>query len=181
MKTDSLMKTGKTVSIGRYIISAFPGTGKTMAAKKSSTRRHRVIDLESSGWSHDENGRPSEDFPKSYVNEAIRLSDDYSFILVSSHEQVRRELERHGIRFIYVIPEIDARSEYLQRYRKRGNSDDFINAIDKNWTTWLSPGAYMGTDIVMRLQKHQYISDIIHRLKYDASLRKRIGNPKGMF
>ena len=164
----------RRVPLGHYIISAFPGTGKTSSVEYCSTKRFPVLDLESGPWSHDIMGNIREDFPKNYVDEAIDRLQDNTFVLVSSHEQVRRELNRRGIRFVYVLPSHKSMSEYLNRYRERGNTEGFVNNVKDHWDEWLSPDAYFGTDVVMTLLPHQYVSDIIYQIKHNESLRLRI-------
>lgn len=164
----------RTIPVGNYIISAFPGTGKTSAAEQCSTKRYPVLDLESSTWSHDSDGNLKDDFPKRYVDEAISRLNDNNFVLVSSHEQVRRELEDRGVKFIYVIPGRKDIIQYIDRYNRRGSSEKFIANIKRNWHEWMSPEAYKGTDVVMTLLPYQYVSDIIQQIKHNSSLRKSL-------
>lgn len=162
-----------SVPMGMYVISAFPGTGKSTASETESTDDCKVIDLESSTWSHDDSGEPSPDFPVNYVHEIRLLHRTNTFVLASSHEDVRRLLNSMGIRFIYVVPDIECKEEYLERYAARGNSQAFIDNVEENWEKWLSDDSYKGTNFVETLGPGEYVSDLIRRMKTDPIFRLR--------
>lgn len=190
MKIPIEMNTGidnDGVPMGRYVISAFPGTGKSTASETESTDGCRVIDLESSTWSHDGSGNRNPHFPLNYMREIERLHRTNTFVLVSSHEDVRRLMYARPIRFIYVVPDINSKEEYLERYAARGNSREFIDNVDDNWDEWLSDDSFKGTDFVETLGPGEYVSDLIRRMKTDPILRLRFqprryqdGLPGGM-
>lgn len=166
--------TTRKVPIAHYVISAFPGTGKTTVAKTRSTGVYRIVDLESSQWSHDSTGSINPEFPKNYVDAIEKTLRKNTFVLVSSHEKVRMELDKRRIRFVYVVPGINDKTMYLKRYKARGNTPAFIENVRRNWEKWLSPNAYKGTDVVLTLEPYQHITDIIYRIKHDERLRSQI-------
>ena len=137
------------------VISAFPGTGKTYLKEQ---RTDLIIwDSDSSNFSK------SPEFPQNYIDYiklGIKLEKD--IILVSSHKVVRDALVQAGIKFITVVPPIEAKEEYSQRYRERGSAESFIDLISNNWSDWLNeiyakPGTYL-------LFAGEYLSDIIDQL-----------------
>lgn len=166
--------TVRRVPIDHYVISAFPGTGKTTAAKTRSTGVYRIVDLESSQWSHDSTGSVNPEFPRNYVDAIEKALRKNTFVLVSSHEKVRMELDKRRIRFVYVVPGTKDKGTYLKRYKARGNTPAFIENVRQNWDKWLSPNAYRGTDVVLTLEPYQHITDIIYRIKHDSRLRLQI-------
>lgn len=137
------------------IISAFPGTGKTYLTQNRSDLT--IWDSDSSNFSK------SPEFPQNYVDYiklGIKLEKDV--ILVSSHKVVRDALTANGIQFITIVPPIEAKEEYSQRYRDRGSAESFIDLISNNWADWLKetysqPGSYV-------LFAGEYLSDIIDQL-----------------
>ena len=58
-------------------------------------------------------------------------------IFVSSHICVRDALVKEKIPFIYVIPSLDRKEEFLNNYKERGNTQAFIDNVDINWERWL--------------------------------------------
>jgi hypothetical protein len=111
------------------LISAFPGTGKSYLHKNSKLY---VKDSDSSKF--DKN-----DFPRNYIDHI--KSHRYAnadIICISSHENVRNALVENNLPFLLVYPDISLKDEYLEIYRSRGDSDDFINLISDNWDNWIT-------------------------------------------
>lgn len=152
------------------IISGFPGIGKTYAAKSYPDR---CVDIDSSsshyvmiegckialpGW------------VEGYVDKIKETLDScsYEYIFVSSHEEVREELERRCIDYFVVVPSIEDRDSYILRYLKRGSSMDFIRMLSKNYSEWIrsiqsSYQGYSRTGVVIQLKSGEYISDILFK------------------
>lgn len=105
------------------IICGFPGTGKSTMAKFS-----RWVDLESTP------------FKKNwllYAEVAKHMSDNGYTVMISTHKEVLDALEQIEARYTVVIPPTTDKSTYLMRYAMRGNTDEFIGLLDKNWDGWL--------------------------------------------
>lgn len=105
------------------IICGFPGTGKSTMAKFS-----RWVDLESTP------------FKKNwllYAEVAKHMSDNGYTVMISTHKEVLDALEQIEARYTVVIPPTTDKSTYLTRYATRGNTDEFIGLLDKNWNRWL--------------------------------------------
>lgn len=122
------------------IISAFPGTGKTYYHNKY---KDTTLDSDSSNfsWVKDENGNNTKErnpeFPQNYINHIKENIGKYEYIFVSSHKEVRDALLDNCLFFYLVYPEENRKDEFIQRYKKRGNDENFINLIIKNWDIWL--------------------------------------------
>lgn len=124
--------------IQTYIISAFPGTGKSYFHKN-----HPNISLDSDSsefsWIINESGDKirNPEFPKNYINHIKENIGKYKFIFVSSHKEVRDLLNLNCIFYYLVYPEINSLSDYVKRYEERGSSKEFIDLVSKNWRIWL--------------------------------------------
>lgn len=129
------------------IISAFPGTGKTHYHNK---HKDTTLDSDSShfSWVKDENGNNTKernpDFPKNYINHIKENIGKYEYIFVSSHKEVRDALLDNCLFFYLVYPDSCRKDEFIGRYRKRGNDENFINLIEKNWDNWLRDVYWIG-------------------------------------
>lgn len=147
------------MKIDSKIISAFPGTGKTHycnfdRSQYDPTPYGYCIDSDSSKFD-------KSNFPANYIEHIKSKIGKHPLIFVSSHKQVRDALVLEGLPFNLVYPDITLRSEYLDRYRQRGSSGQFIDLIDRNWTNWISElEQQTGCDHVV-LMSGQYISNIM--------------------
>lgn len=148
--------------IKRLIICGFPGVGKTSAERKS----REVVDCESTAFHYSfEPGKPDKENPdwvSKYVDHIENLAShgDYQYVLVSSHLQVREEMEKRCIPYICVVPKSSLRNEYLVRYVKRGDSAHFIQRIYDHWSEWLEEINRHGAPVI-HLAEGQNISDIL--------------------
>lgn len=111
------------------IISAFPGTGKTYFYEQNKDIGN-ISDSDSSQFNKAR-------FPHNYFVHLLFQSYSKNILLVSSHKEVRDILIKNEISFDLVYPDMWLKSLYLDRYRERGSSDDFIAMIDLNWTKWI--------------------------------------------
>ena len=106
------------------IVCGFPGTGKSTMAKFS-----QWVDLESTP------------FKKNwllYAEVAKHMSDNGYTVMVSTHAEMLRALEQVEASYTVVIPPITDKDTYLARYRRRGNTDVFIDRVDANWHRWIA-------------------------------------------
>ena len=108
------------------LISAFPGTGKTYFFNNTSLD---VLDSDSSTF--DKN-----DFPANYIKHIKENMGKVDIILISSHEDVRYELEQSKLGYNLVYPDKELKDEYIQRYKERGNEDTFVKLLEDNWDEW---------------------------------------------
>lgn len=108
------------------IISAFPGTGKSVIAAAFPN----VADSDSSRFSK-ENG----EFPANYIAHINRVIAEgkHSHIFVSTHQELRDAFEELGIEFTLVYPSPDLKEEYIERYRKRGSDPAFIKSLENRF------------------------------------------------
>lgn len=132
------------------IVSGFPAIGKSFLAKKFPILAR---DLESSdfhwkkdsngNWELDENGNKiaNEKWPANYIEniKALEKSGMYRVVFVSSHELIRSEMAKAGIRYSNIFPEnsIEMKSIILNRCRLRQSPQEFIDNLDKNWDSYI--------------------------------------------
>ena len=122
------------------IISAFPGVGKTYYHNK---HKDTTLDSDSSNfsWIKDENGNNTKvrnpEFPQNYINHIKDNIGKYEYIFVSSHKDVRNALLDNCIFFYIVYPDSTRKDEFIQRYRNRGNDENFIKLVSDNWDSWM--------------------------------------------
>ena len=109
------------------IISGFPGVGKTEFFKDQKYHGRVCLDSDSSefSWVKDENGNNTKErnpeFPKNYIEHIKSNIGKVDVIFVSSHKVVREALEKEGLNYYLVYPKREDKTEYIRRYRKRGN------------------------------------------------------------
>lgn len=146
------------------VICGFPGIGKSCIAHD----RMSIEDLDSSAfsWMWDKKEpykriRNSE-FPYNYGEriENLRKEVEFEYLLVSSHEAVRKELKRRGIRYLVVAPRRELKSEYLIRYVRRGSTMDFIENLNNKWDEFIDSIENDDAPVIW-LERGQYISDVI--------------------
>lgn len=115
------------------LVSAFPGTGKSFAKNALTQLGQVVSDSDSSGF-------PKQDFPDNYIQHIKQLIDEgkHDVIFISSHDVVRAALEKEGLDYTLVYPDIDsdvvsAKADYMKRYVTRGSPTPFLELMDKNF------------------------------------------------
>lgn len=150
------------------VIFGFPGVGKSYFKENSSLV---VMDSDSSkeknvpGWE------------KSYLNRVEKSVLDVDFILMSTHDTVIKEAASQNFHINYsasiLIPHLDSKGEYIERFKRRGSPEGFINLISNNWEKWiravmdgaelphnqLMPGKYL-SDYVAKIMLSREISAI---------------------
>ena len=113
------------------IIIGYQGIGKSTLAGK-----HNCIDLESGNFWVD--GKRAEDWYKPYCQIANHLSEQGYTVFTSSHEVVRKELEKSNEKVYVVCPSIELKEQWIaklkNRYETTGLDKDFkalANAEDR--------------------------------------------------
>lgn len=123
------------------IISAFPGMGKSYTANHLS--QYKMFDLESSNYSWieiDNKKIRNPVFPQNYIKTIKNLifQNLYQIIFISSHKIVRQQLQKNKIQYYFIYPDISLKEEYIKRFKQRGNNQNFIEQLKKNWELWIN-------------------------------------------
>lgn len=113
------------------IIVGYQGIGKSTLAGKNN-----CIDLESGNFWVD--GKRADDWYKPYCQIANHLSEQGYTVFTSSHEVVRKELEKSNEKVFVVFPAINLKDKWIDklkaRYETTGLDKDFkalANAEDR--------------------------------------------------
>lgn len=132
------------------IICGFAGIGKTTLASKYK----KVIDLESSSYKwvylsdvdnldheqrkglQDRVVNPS--WPSNYIIDIIGKCNNGGIVLTSLDKDVREALDEWGCRYYVAYPDVSCKSDYIDRYKQRGNNENFIKTISDNFETWIN-------------------------------------------
>lgn len=122
------------------VISGFPGVGKTKFFKSAINDNTVILDSDSSNfsWLPGKMGIERDpDFPNNYISHIKANMGKADYILVSSHQEVRDKLREEDIIYYLVYPALECKSEYLERYRRRGSKFEFIQFMNKNWENFI--------------------------------------------
>ena len=114
------------------IIACYPGCGKTTLYKENPKD---YSDSDSSQFD-------KKHFPENYIEHIKNRRKYKHLVLISSHIEVRNALVKENIPFIYVIPSLDRKEEFLYNYKQRGNTKKFIEKVETNWERWLQISVY---------------------------------------
>ena len=142
------------------VISAFPATGKTWL--KENIKNKVILDSDSSKFSWLENGERNPDFPNNYIRYIRSNIGEVDLILISSHEVVRKTLVENGLFFVLVYPNTDLKSEYIQRFKDRGNDQNFIDFLSANWNNFITDMKDQYGCECIELQAGEYLNDIYY-------------------
>ena len=146
------------------IISAFPGVGKSHFVKNNDNTLLKVVDHESSEYSWiyvDGQKLRNPVFPTNYVDVAESLSKEGKIVFVSSHDQVRQELASRGIRYTVVVPAIEDKEIYVNRYIQRGTPLELINLIATNWESFINSCMNDTTANIVVVRGDTYLSNVL--------------------
>lgn len=142
------------------VISAFPGTGKSYFANNHD----KVVDLDSNNYTsgHTSEGKVrNPNFPNNYISAIEDQLGKCSILLVSPHIEVIKGLLEKGLDITLVYPDRKLKSEYIERFRKRGSSEAFIRPLDSYWDDFLDQLEQQeGCEHVV-LEQGQYLKDAL--------------------
>lgn len=161
------------------VISAFPACGKSYFYENFQNCFNGILDSDSSefSWIKDENGNNTDvrnpDFPNNYIQHIKDNLDKVDIIFVSSHEVVRHALWDNGIDYLLVYPNKDLKNQWIERFKKRGNNDKFINFISNNWDKFINDMDEETFPYKFRINKEiMFMDDVIHYLRMYKILNK---------
>lgn len=157
------------------IISGFPGVGKSFAAtyhNVSDGSRCKYLDLDSSTYSWTVPGVRNPNFVEDYLKAIMDNMHKADYIFISSHKEVRDKLQEANVPYTLVCPRQDLKSEYLDRYRRRGSSKEFIAFMDTNWDKFISDisnGDNRNQTVVYFTDPEMTLERYITKMKYKNS------------
>jgi hypothetical protein len=142
------------------VISAFPAVGKSWLFNELSNKGISVLDSDSSKFSWLSEGVRNPDFPKNYISHIKENIGKVDYIFVSSHKEVRSEMNFNLISYILVYPHESLIKEYIERFTKRGNDEKFIEFICKNWFQFINDLKNEDCRQKIQLLQGQFLSDV---------------------
>ena len=127
------------------IFSVFPVSGTTYATKKLTEEGYKVLELDSSEYSHKYYNFSVDDykvkrvknpsFPQNYIKTIKDAIGEYDFIFISTHREVREELEKNNIRYSLVYPNYSMKNEWVGRCYLKGDKE-LCDKLANNWDQW---------------------------------------------
>lgn len=145
------------------VIAGFPGIGKSYYKKKM--KDSNVLDSDSSkfSWDKKDKSKRNPDFPKNYIEHIKSNIGKVDVILVSTHDEVREELEKNDIKYTLVYPDASLKDEYVERYKDRGSDDKFIKFISDGWDKMIKNLESEKFPKHKKLKKGEFLADIIEK------------------
>lgn len=156
------------------LYSCFAGVGKSHLAKIDNL----YIDLESSDfqWVYPDdlslsveerkstkNKRRNSQFPINYINAMKDYLKQGKRVLISSQPEVLDLVKKYDLPLTTVSLDPKLKDIYLKRYKERGNNEDFIDLMDKNFNNFckdLISNDHASSIIIIK-NPDMYLSDII--------------------
>lgn len=137
-----------------YIISAFPGCGKTHAYHHLNGK-YKVCDSDSSFF-------PKNDFPNNYIKSIKEKIGDYDIIFISSHETVRKMLAEENIEYYLYYPTLERKAEFLNLYKNRGNESTFLDLMNNHFENFIESvnNDTFGKKICLENEGHFILNDV---------------------
>ncbi len=143
------------------IVIGYQGIGKSTTASK----RDGVIDLESSNFKV--NGERDENWYIVYCRIAVSLACQGYIVLISSHECVRSELQKHNPEDKYIVvlicPHYILKDQWIHRLHDRYIHDP----SNKNYAAWKDAEAHFVDSIKSMTQDVAFSIILLNSMDYD--------------
>lgn len=162
------------------VIAGFSGIGKTELAKKYNN----VIDLDSADYAYDNSAllhlplearkgkkRPSNPmWPDNYISVIKESLVKYDLVLVWDREDIIEEYFNNGINFVLCFPDKSDLDNYISRYRKRGNSEEYIKMKLEQYDFKMPFFERLNVDKII-LKDNETLEDYLVRNNYKLVLK----------
>lgn len=129
------------------IYASFCGTGKSYLCDENH--------IEFECWKYQDG-----DFPNNYVNDIKSQIGKVPYIFISTNPVGLKRLIEDEIEVNLVYPNIELKEEYINRYKERGSTEDFIDMLDNNWYDWIYELHEQNCNKI-ELDSGIYLSDIL--------------------
>lgn len=121
-------------------------SGRSLVVMKCDDHKLRFMDHGSFGMVYDSDSSSyskSPEFPQNYIVHIFDVAfssipGQTNTVLVSSHESVREAMYEACLEATLVFPDISLKEEYLERYKKRGSPQPFIDLLNSKWEEWIT-------------------------------------------
>jgi hypothetical protein len=133
------------------IICGFAGIGKSYLAKHEAG----YIDLESTPF------KKNWDL---YIDVAEHMQSQGYKVMMSCHKELRDKLKERNVDYIVVIPTVDYKDNYIQRYKDRGSTREFIELFEDKFEEFIREILDNEHDVYLLGKEYETLSDIIDLL-----------------
>ena len=178
----------------RLLIMAYMGTGKT----ELENRYDNVIDFDFQDYKYiyDESIRhlPLEqrkgstnlrtenpNYPENFLTDAIKLLNEGKIVVspfidhvFKAYDSSNIALQVENLRIILVCPTRDNFEEYVERFKKRGNSDEFIARREKEFSSLVDLFEQANNYERIIMKPGQYLSEVLEENGISLTLKKNI-------
>lgn len=178
----------------KLLIMAYMGTGKT----ELENRYDNIVDFDFQDYRYiyDESVRhlPLEqrkgstnlrtnnpDYPKNFLEDAIKLLNEGKIVVSPFIDHVFRAYDDFNIkskiddlRVILVCPTRDNFDEYVQRFKQRGNSDEFIARREKEFPSLVDLFEQANNYERIVIKPGQFLSEALEEYGVVLDLKKSI-------
>jgi len=155
------------------VLAGFPGVGKSfLKIYFEKNDLGEVSDSDSSFFSWLKPGVRNPDFPENYITHIKERTLDSAFVLVSTHEIIRKALIAHGIEFALIYPERKLKKEYLLRYVTRNSPFEFVSLMNRKWDDFIDEMEAQEGCVKIVLEKGETLRSIAGDVKWAALFPK---------
>jgi hypothetical protein len=145
------------------VIAGFPGIGKSHWF--DGLHLSPAVELDGSNYKYQDGdtSRIDPKWPQNYIEKITgHLDRNLSgTILISSYPEVIRALINRGTPVTIVYPGPGQKEDYLERYRKRGNTEEFQAVMKANFDLFISTLSTFTECRQIVLLPGEYLSDVI--------------------
>lgn len=130
------------------IFCVFAGLGKTFLSQKyPNVIDHDITKFKYKYNSHNKNINyealkatnnrvKNPDFPTNWLMELKWLMNTDNILLVPADLEIRNILVKNKMDFIFIIPDLNSKEILIERYKKRGNNEKFIERAVNQLQEW---------------------------------------------
>lgn len=175
----------------KLLIMAYMGTGKT----ELENRYENVVDFDFQDYKYiyDESIRhlPLEqrkgnvnlrtenpNYPSNFLNDAVKLLNEGKIVVspfiehvYKAYDSIEFKSKLNSVRVILVCPTRDNFDEYVERFKKRGNGDEFIARREKEFSSLIDLFEQANDYEKIIMKKGQFLSEALE--EYGIKLIKK--------
>lgn len=142
------------------IVAGFPGVGKTYLSTKG--RKLNILDLDGKEfiWSDDNCIQRNPNYPNNYIQGIKDNMGKYDIIFIALDFDILKRLDNEKITFIILYPNKSLKKSYITRYRRRGDSVEFIESMKNDWDSVINKIETKKTYLKLKLNTTRTIEDI---------------------
>lgn len=102
-------------------------------------------------------------FPNNYVEYLLKIRDKYDAVLIPVQSDIINLLLKNNIDFISVFPSSNLKHVYKERYKIRGNTNEFIDHILEVWDEKYN--LLIDNNIkIIDIKENEYLEDVLRNM-----------------